>query len=254
MTFNAPLLEICAGSLTSALNAQAGGAGRIELCDNLAEGGTTPSPGLIKQAVQRLSIPVFVLIRPRTGDFLYSDEEFNVMKDDIIFSKEHGVKGVVLGVLNADGSVDMERTKELVELARPLAVTFHRAFDMTVNPFKAMEDIISLGIDRILTSGQAENALTGADIIQQLNNLANNRIIIMPGGGITENNVSELIARTGVNEVHASLRLPVKSRMDFRNETASMGKAVGKEYEWMETDVERVKMVANFFVKSNIKS
>jgi copper homeostasis protein len=245
------LLEICAGSLTSALNAQAGGAGRIELCDNLSEGGTTPSPGIIKQAVQRLSIPVFVLIRPRAGDFLYSDEEFSVMKDDIIFCKEHGVKGVVLGVLNADASVDMERTKELVELARPLAVTFHRAFDMTANPFKAMEDIISLGIERILASGQASNAIDGADLIQQLNNRTHNRIIIMPGGGITEHNVSELITRTGVKEVHASLRSPVKSRMTYRNETTSMGKSGAKEYEWMETDAERVRMIIHAFCLSH---
>jgi len=220
MTNIPPLLEICAGSLTSAFNARAGGAHRIELCDNLNEGGTTPSAGIIKQAVQRLNIPVFVLIRPRGGDFLYSNEEFSAMKEDVVFCKEHGAKGVVLGILNTDGSVDMHRMRELVALARPMEVTFHRAFDMVENPFKALEDIISLGIERILTSGQAENAILGAGLIQQLNNRANNRIIIMPGSGINENNIEHLIAMTGAVEFHASLRSREDSGMSFKNLSA----------------------------------
>jgi copper homeostasis protein len=209
-----PILEVCAGSLTSALNAQAGGAHRIELCDNLDEGGTTPSPGVIIQAVRLLTIPVFVLIRPRPGDFIYSDAEFGAMKEDILFCKTHGAKGVVLGILKADGSVDTERTGELVELARPMKVTFHRAFDLTAEPFQALEDIISLGIERILTSGQASNAIDGADLIKQLNNRSNNRIIIMPGSGITEKNVTELIRITGAMEIHGSLRSLVEGRME----------------------------------------
>ncbi len=237
------LLEVCAGSLVSAFNARAGGAHRIELCDNLNEGGTTPSPGVISQAVKLLDIPVFVLVRPRPGDFLYSDEEFEAMKEDVLFCKGHGAKGVVLGVLNADGSVDIERTGELVALARPMKVTFHRAFDRVKDPFRAMEDIISLGIERILTSGQATSALAGAELIEQLNNKAINRIIIMPGSGINENNVSELITRTGTREVHASLRLPVKSRMQFRNLTATGGKTAHFETDWEETNIGRVKDV-----------
>lgn len=237
------LLEVCSGSIISAMNAQEGGAQRIELCDNLNEGGTTPSAGTIILAKEKLTIPVFVLIRPRTGDFLYSEAEFEVMKQDIGFCKEHGARGVVMGILKEDGSVDLERMKVLVELARPMQVTFHRAFDMAADPFRAMEEIISLGIERILTSGQAPSAMAGSDIIKQLNYRANNRIIIMPGGGITENNVKELISGTGVGEVHASLRSTVKSSMMFRNETASMGKEGEQEYEWTETDIKRVRKV-----------
>jgi len=240
-TQDSKLLEVCCGSIVSAMNAQEGGAHRIELCDNLNEGGTTPSAGTFIVAKKMLSIPVFVLIRPRSGDFLYSEFEFEVMKQDILFCKEHGAEGVVLGILQADGTVDIERTRDLAELARPMQVTFHRAFDMTADPFQALEAVISLGIERILTSGQASNALAGADLLQQLNNRAHHRIIIMPGGGITEHNVNELIARTGVKEVHASLRSPVNSEMHFRNELAAMGKPGQGEYTWMETDPERVR-------------
>jgi copper homeostasis protein len=234
-------LEVCAGSLTSALNAQSGGAHRVELCDNLADGGTTPSYASITLAKKYLQIPVFVLVRPRTGDFLYSDIEFETLKEDILICKEKGVEGIVIGILNADGKVDIKRTASLVEFARPMQVTFHRAFDMVVDPFEALEDIIRLGIERILTSGQQANSLEGAGLIAELVKKANNRIIIMPGGGITENNVVELIRKTGASEVHASLKAKVKSGMRFQNKTASMGSAGMDEYSWMETDPERVK-------------
>lgn len=237
------LLEVCAGSLTSALNAQKGGADRIELCDNLNEGGTTPSPGVIIQAVKLLRIPVFVLIRPRTGDFLYTDEEFEAMKEDIRFCKGHGAMGVVAGILMADGNVDVERMAELVNLARPMQFTFHRAFDRAADPFMALEDIISLGIERILTSGQAACAIDGADIIQQLNNLANNRIIIMPGSGITENNVSELIRKTGASEIHGSFRSPVKSAMEYRKENLRSAGTGNDEFARLETNESIVKKV-----------
>jgi copper homeostasis protein len=237
------LLEVCAGSLTSALAAQTGGAHRVELCDNLSEGGTTPSPGIILQAVKMLKIPVFVLIRPRAGDFLYSEPEFDAMKDDILFCKEHGAKGAVFGILHADGSVDKERNAELVRLARPMQVTFHRAFDMSRNPIRAMEDIISLGIDRILTSGQAANALAGADLTAELIKRAVGRIIIMPGGGINEDNVSGLLQITGATEIHASLRSPIQSKMQLRNANTSMGKPGRDEYNWMETDPKRVRKI-----------
>lgn len=235
------LLEVCAGSITSALNAQAGGAHRIELCDNLSDGGTTPSPGMIRQALKLLDIHVFVLIRPRSGDFLYSDDEFKVMKEDVLFCKEHRAHGVVLGMLKNDGTVDIERTAELVSLACPMQVTFHRAFDMTRDPFEAMEDIINLGIDRILTSGQAANAPDGADLIAELITRAESRVIIMPGGGINEDNFLELYQKTKAMEFHASLRSPVKSRMQFRNQRTSMGKQDQDEYSWMETDSGRVR-------------
>jgi len=235
------VLEICAGSLTSAIAAENGGAHRVELCDNLAEGGTTPSPGIISQVIKLLRIPVFVLIRPRTGDFLYTGEEFEAMKEDVRFCKEHRAEGIVLGILKADSTVDMERTAELIRLAHPMQVTFHRAFDMTRDPFQAMEDLINLGIKRILTSGQAANASGGADMIAELITGAAGRIIIMPGGGINEKNIIELQNKTKAVEFHASLRSQVKSRMQFRNERTSMGKAGEDEYSWMETDPERVR-------------
>ena len=237
------ILEVCAGSLSSALAARAGGAHRIELCSNLSEGGTTPSPGIIKEAIRLLDIPVFVLIRPRAGDFLYSDAEFDAMKEDILFCKERRAKGIVTGLLKTDGTIDINRTAELVRLARPMQVTFHRAFDMTRDPLQTMEDIISLGIDRILTSGQANTALEGADLIAALIRRAAGRIIIMPGGGINEDNVANLIQSTGATEIHASLGSQIQSKMQFRNMDASIGKSGQNAYGWIETDPERVRKV-----------
>jgi copper homeostasis protein len=239
------LLEVCAGSLSSAMNAQLGGAGRVELSENLQEGGTTPCPSAIMIAAKHLSIPLFVLIRTRPGDFLYNDLEFQQMRQDVCFCKEYGAEGVVLGILNPDASVDMDRCAELVRLAHPMQVTFHRAFDMTQDPFQAMEDIINLGIQRILTSGQAANALEGAALINELITLAAGRIIIMPGGGINEENILELKNKIKTHEFHASLRSPVKSRMKFRNEKTSVGKDGRDEYTWMETDAEKVKRFIN---------
>jgi copper homeostasis protein len=239
------LLEVCAGSLSSAMNAQLGGAGRVELCENLKDGGTTPCPSAILMARKNLSIPLFVLIRPRPGDFLYNDMEFQQMQEDVLFCKKHGAEGIVAGILQSDGTVDMDRTAELVRLAHPMQVTFHRAFDMTRDPFQAMEDIINLGIQRILTSGQATSAPEGADLITELITAAAGRIIIMPGGGINEENIMELKNKTKAHEFHASLRSPVRSRMQFMNEKTSMGKAGEDEYTWLETDAERVKRFCN---------
>jgi copper homeostasis protein len=237
------LLEICAGSLHSALAAQAGGAHRIELCDNLSEGGTTPPLGTIRQAIRLLNIPVFVIIRPRAGDFLYSDKEFESMKDDIRFCKEQRAKGIVLGILKENGSVDMDRTTDLVQLARPLLVTFHRAFDLARDPFQAMEDVISMGIERILTSGQEATAQRGAPLISELVKKSEGRIIIMPGSGINENNVLEVAKLTGAREIHASLRGPVKSNMKFQRVGAKMGGADTDEYLRLETDPDKVRRV-----------
>jgi copper homeostasis protein len=239
------LLEVCAGSITSALNASKGGAQRVELCDNLSEGGTTPSPGIIKQAVRLLDIPVFVLIRPRSGDFLYSNAEFEAMKEDVLFCREQGAKGVVLGVLNSDGSVDLEHTSELIRLANPMEVTFHRAFDMTPDPFRALEDIIGLGIARILTSGQAASAPAGSGIIAGLITRASGRVIIMPGGGINEVNIIELQQKTKAVEFHASLRNPVKSKMKFKNDQAFMGATGEDDFTWQETDPQRVRKLVD---------
>lgn len=235
------LLEICAGSLYSALAGQAGGADRIELCDNLEQGGTTPSPGIIKQAVKLLEIPVFVLVRPRPGDFLYSEEEFQAMKEDILFCKAHDVKGVVLGILDRKGHIDLERTAELVELARPMQVTFHRAFDRAADPFRALEEIISLGIERILTSGQMNTAMEGSALIRELIRKSAQRIVIMPGSGINEGNVADLISITGAEEVHASLRSQVENRSPGTMDPT--GNSIKDEYFRMETDPKKVMKV-----------
>jgi copper homeostasis protein len=223
-------LEICAGSMDSALAARAGGADRIELCASLEAGGTTPSPGIILQAVQRLDIPVFVLIRPRPGDFLYSEDEFEAMKKDVLFCRGNGVKGVVIGMLKSDRSVDMERCSRLIELARPMEVTFHRAFDMTAMPFLALEDIISLGCSRILTSGRRDTAADGAGLIHELVCRAAGRISIMPGGGVNEGNIAQIIKSTGASEIHGSFRSAAEGADD-----QSFG-----SHQRMETDPERV--------------
>lgn len=197
------LVEICATSVQSAVNAQQAGAERIELCSELAVGGTTPSYGLLKQIMKEISIPVFVLIRPRSGDFLYSDFEFEVMKTDIKICKELGCKGIVSGVLKEDFSIDLLRTQELIELSKPLEFTFHRAFDLTKNPLKSLEELIDLGASRISTSGQETSAEKRIDLLVQLKKLTENKLTILPGGGINPDNVN-LFKENGFKEIHAS--------------------------------------------------
>ncbi len=199
--------------------AQAAGAHRIELCDNPFEGGTTASYGFIKTARENLSIELYPIIRPRGGDFLYSEIEFEVMKADIENCKSLGCDGVVIGILNADGTVDKKRCKQLVEIAHPMKVTFHRAFDRTNDPFKAMEDIISIGCERILTSGQKNLAIDGEELLNKLVKQANNRIIIMPGSGVNSDNIETLVKNTNATEFHTSARTFVNSKMEFINES-----------------------------------
>ena len=200
------IIEIVVFNIESAINAQTGGADRIELCDNPAEGGTTPSIGVIEQVKKNLSIDVFVMIRPRGGDFCYSDHEFASMQRDIEACKQLKVEGVVFGILSDDGRIDRERNKKLIELARPMKVTCHRAFDMTPDPIEALEDCIAIGFDRILTSGQQPQAIKGLELIAQLNHEAKGRIIIMPGSGVNEETVGEIVEKTGVKEIHFSAR------------------------------------------------
>jgi copper homeostasis protein len=216
-------LEICSGSVESAINAQLGGADRVELCDNLYEGGTTPSYGAISSARDSLTIGLHVIIRPRGGDFLYSDQEYDLMRRDIDICSELGVDGVVIGILMSDGSVDVERTARLVELASPLAVTFHRAFDVCNNPMRGLEDIIAAGASRILTSGQRNTVPEGADLICQLVEKAGNRIIIMPGSGLDETNIAEMARITVATEFHLTARRTVESEMVFRRADIPMG-------------------------------
>ena len=218
-----PVIEVCVESAAGALAAQEGGADRVELCANLLEGGTTPSAGTIRLARQKLTIAMNVIIRPRGGDFCYSDLEFGVMKEDIALAKEVGADGVVIGILTPEGDVDVARTAELVALARPLSVTFHRAFDMARDPYRALEDLIGLGIDRVLTSGQESSVLEGLDLITDLVRRAGERIIVMPGGGINERNIGKIVAQSGAREVHFAAAASVESPMRYRNARAFMG-------------------------------
>jgi len=198
------IVEICANSFESARNAQEAGAHRIELCSELEVGGITPSYGLIKQVVTLLSIPVFVLIRPRSGDFNYSEAEFEIMKNDIELCKRLGCSGIVSGVLNMDNSIDQLRTQELLELAKPLPFVFHRAFDLVPDPINALNVLMEIGVQRVLTSGQESTALSGLQLIQKLKNEAKNRITILPGGGINLENAMQF-KKAGLNEIHCSL-------------------------------------------------
>ncbi|WP_285056491.1 copper homeostasis protein CutC [Pedobacter ginsengisoli] len=233
-------MEVCANSLRSALAAQEGGAIRVELCDNLPEGGTTPSHAQIELAKEMLDIKVYPIIRPRGGDFLYTDLEFELMKKDISVCRSLGCNGIVIGILKADGTVDMSRCRELIDLAGPMGVTFHRAFDMSSDLFKALEDIIDLGCERILSSGGEASALQGAKVLAALVRQAGHRISIMPGAGISAQNISELIRITDAGEFHASARKTVKSHMKFRNPNLNMG-ALGDEFSYDLTDSHTVK-------------
>lgn len=200
-----PLLEITVESLDTALAAERGGADRIELCTELIHGGITPSVATLRKVHEELDIPIFCIIRPRTGDFVYSEKEFVSMKRDISVARELGIEGVVLGVLRPDRSVDVERTAELVQWARPLEVTFHRAFDETPDHAQALEDVIATEATRILTTGGAATAVQGAETVKRLVEAAGKRIVIMPGGGLDAANVVQLAAQTHAQEFHSGL-------------------------------------------------
>lgn len=238
------LVEICVDSVESATIAEAAGAGRIELCSALSEGGLTPSAGLIESVRQNTGIKVHVLIRPRGGDFLYSDNDFSVMRRDIDIAGEYGANGIVTGILNRDGTVDMERTALLTEYASPMSVTFHRAFDLCRDPKKALEDIISAGAELILTSGQARTAIEGAGLIRTLVKEAGNRIRIMPGGGIDEYNIALLAGTSGAKEYHLSGRRQRESLMTFRRKGIYMGDPrLQSEYTIKSADHERIRSI-----------
>lgn len=212
------LLEVAASSLTSALAAQAGGAGRVELCGQLADGGVTPSYGLVAAARDRLQIPLYVLVRPRSGDFLYDEAEFELMQRDIEACVRLGCDGVVIGALDADAGVDLAGCRALVAAAGGLGVTFHRAFDAARDPARALEDVIALGCERVLTSGGHRSALDGATHIAALVQQAAGRVRIMAGAGIRPENVANVLARSRADELHASARGLYRSTMRWRNE------------------------------------
>jgi copper homeostasis protein len=212
-------LEIIGFNIESCRVAQAAGANRIELCDNPMEGGSTPSYGFIKAARKLLEIELYTIIHPRGGDFLYSDADFDIIKTDVQLCRQLGCDGVVVGMLKADGSIDKKRITQLVELAYPMGVTFHRAFDRCSNPFEALEHVIDTGCERILTSGQHEMAIGGTALISDLVKQAGERIIIMPGSGVRSSNIVELAKKTCATEFHTSARTWVSSKMEHTNTT-----------------------------------
>lgn len=257
--FSRPVIEICVDSVESAIAAEVGGADRVELCSNLMEGGTTPSAGAITLARENLAIKLHVIIRPRGGDFYYSDIEFDVMLRDIATAKELGADGIVIGILLADGTVDVKRTRELVEIARPMSVTFHRAFDMTRDAFEALETLMDLGVDRILTSGQEPSAIEGLDMITQLVERAGKRITIMACGGLRTATVGRVIAQTKVTEIHATGFVDKASEMQYRNERVFMGGTLmPQEYSRAVTDADKIaslgKAAAAFSSSDNASS
>lgn len=241
------ILEICAGSVESAIAARDGGAQRIELCAALEVGGVTPSAGLIAEARKIDGLTLNVIIRPRGGDFLYNEYEAACMEQDIRTCKQLGVDGVVIGALTADGDIDAVLCKRLIAAAKGLNITFHRAFDMCRDPKKALEELIAMGCDRVLTSGQAATAEAGIPLLKELVQQAGRRIIIMPGCGVNSGNASAILQATGANEIHASARKSVGSGMKFRHSGVSMGNPDSDEYARKETDVNEVKAIIASF-------
>ena len=239
------LIEICTNGINSCLNAQKGGANRVELCDNLLEGGTTPSFGMIEIVKRYLKIPVFVMIRPRGGDFYYSNLEFEIMKNNILHCKKIGVAGVVFGLLNLDGTIDTTRTKALIKLARPMKVTFHRAFDRCYDLPKGLEKLIDLGIDNVLTSGGQPKAMDGLPMLEKLVKQADNRIQIMVGSGVNPQNVHHF-KNIGITNFHFSATEILDSNMKFR--AASFDKREQleiSEFEWRTSSSQKIREMRN---------
>lgn len=237
-------LEICVDSIESALNAQLAGADRIELCANLIEGGTTPSYGTIISARSNLNILLHVIIRPRGGDFLYTDIEYDIMRRDIETCGESGVDGIVIGILTSDGKIDIDRTARLVEFSKPMSVTFHRAFDMCTDPVRGIEEIIQSGASRLLTSGQKKTAAEGSALINKLVKQSRGRIIIMPGSGVDEKNITTLAENTGASEFHLTGRMSIESEMTFRQQGLSMnGNFDINDFSRKVADTEKIKKI-----------
>ena len=209
------VLEIATSDFETTRSAVEGGADRIELCANLNEGGTTPSYGTIYQCRENFDVLLYPIIRPRGGDFLYTDDEYEIMLHDVKLCKQSGCDGIVIGLLNEDGTIDIKRTAALVDIAYPMGVTFHRAFDRCRNAFEALEQLVQIGCERILTSGQQPTVNEGMELIAELNKIADHRIIIMPGSGVRKENIKLLAEKTACKEFHSSLRSKAKSKMDF---------------------------------------
>lgn len=242
MAENTFALEICLDSVESIIAAERGGAARVEFCSDLFEGGLTPTLGSFMTAKEHSVIPINVMIRPRGGDFCYSDLEFETMLNDARLFKEAGANALVFGILNADGTVDAERSAAFIKAASPLPVTFHRAFDMTRDPYEAMETLIELGVTRVLTSGQEATVPEGLDLLADLIERYGNKIVIMPGAGITERNFKKIHNRLNAREYHMYLHSDEPSRMTYRNDHIYMGGLLRQpEYAIQHTDTARVR-------------
>jgi copper homeostasis protein len=235
------LIEVCVDSVASAVAAERGGAQRVELCSDLLEGGITPSLGLLEAVRSRISIPLHSIIRPRGGDFCYSDDELRIMQRDIEVAKSAGVDGVVFGLLKASGDVDILRTRKFVQLSRPLPVTFHRAFDVSADLRGSLEAVCETGVDRILTSGGEQHSLRGIETIAELVSLAGERIKIMAGGGINATNVAQILEHTRVREIHVGLATPIESRGVQQSPRVLLGKYGGREYQRTQVQEENVR-------------
>ena len=245
---NQPLIEACVDSYTSSLNAIEGGADRLELCSHLAIGGTTPSPIVFKQIVRdaKRKVKINVLIRPRFGDFLYSEDEMELMCEEIKIFKSLGANGVVIGCLRPDGTLDIEKMKRLMDCANGIDVTLHRAFDMSANPFDTLEEAVRLGVKTILTSGQQSDVVKGKELLKEIYSKANGRIDIMAGCGVKKNNIQMLHDYTGIKVFHTTGRKGIiDSKMTYRKKEVSMGLPSLSEYEIWQTDVEEFRECAN---------
>lgn len=243
-------LEVCVDTAEGAVAAERGGATRIELCGNLIIGGTTPSTSLLEIVKEKVTIPVHTIIRPRFGDFCYTDLEFEEIKRQVISMKKYGADGVVIGILKPDGSLDKERMEILIGLARPMNVVLHRAFDVCRDPFEALETAKALGINAILTSGQKETALEGADLIGELIKKANGEIDIMPGGGIDSTTILPIIEKTNATSYHMSGRVEKESLMVYRKEGVPMGLPILSEYAVFETDSKEISKAKDMIIDS----
>ena len=246
-------LEICVDSVKSAINAERGKATRLELCSNLIIGGTTPTKSLFEEVKKNVNIPINVLIRPRFGDFLYSDYEANIIKNEIKMFKKLGVDGIVVGILTKNGEIDLDNMKKFIEGAQDIPITFHRAFDVCREPLKAFYQLQELGVQNILTSGQSQDCLRGKKLLKELVKISTknskNKTEILVGAGLNIENIDEIVNFTGATNFHFSGKRIKQSSMEYRKENVNMGLKEFSEFEILETDENLVKEVADYLSK-----
>lgn len=240
-------LEVCADSVESVLAAERGGANRIELCQNLVIGGTTPSPALFREIRRFSDIRIHILIRPRYGDFCYTEHEFSIMKEEIRTFRKLGAQGIVIGILKPDGTLDVERMRELIQEAGEMSVTLHRAFDVCANPYEALEQAVDLGVNTILTSGQRNKCTEGVDLLKELEVRSRGRIEIQAGAGVDAAAIRELFPKTNIHAYHMSGKIVLDSAMKYRKEGVSMGMPSLSEFDLIRTDENLIREVQELF-------